>query len=127
MGWADLEAKYETSDPFIGNRIEIISISINSMNYNNTIILKYNDVGIYLRPVLIFRIFHKPILIPWKEIIDVRDKRILFWNLKELIIGNPSVAKLIMRKSTFAKIENLLFYTHLEGKTVHNICCLTAG
>ena len=106
MGWADLQAKYETTDQFIGNRIGIISISINSMNYNNSIILKYNEEGIYLRPVLLFRIFHKPILIPWKEIIEVRDKKILFLDLKELIIGNPFVAKLMMRKSTFNKIEN---------------------
>ena len=106
MGWADLEAKYETTDPFIGTRIGIISVSINGMNYNNSIILKYNDVGIYLNPVFILRVFHKPILIPWKEIIEVRDKKILFLDLKELIIGNPFVAKLMMRKSTFNKIEN---------------------
>jgi len=105
MGWADLEAKYQTRDPFIGNRIGIISVSINGMNYNNSIILKYNEEGIYLNPVFIIRIFHKPILIPWKEIIEVRDKKILFLDLKELIIGNPFVAKLMMRKSTFTKIE----------------------
>src|SRR3977135_2062016 len=79
MGWSDLSAHYETINPFLGQRVGIISASINSANYNNSLILKYNEVGIYLRPIIIFRLFHKPILIPWTEIKEVRNKNILFF------------------------------------------------
>ncbi|HEY2350266.1 MAG TPA: hypothetical protein VGH64_14715, partial [Puia sp.] len=78
IGWAALAANYSTSAPFKGHSVGFTSASINGANYNNSLILKYNEVGIYLRPIIFFRLFHKPILIPWKEIKEVRDKKYLF-------------------------------------------------
>jgi hypothetical protein len=108
MGWADLAAKYQSSATFIGKRVGIISASINNANYKNSLVLKYNEEGIYLRPVFLFRLFHKPIFIPWKEIKEVRDKKILFYTFKELIVGNPFVAIIGVKKSVLDKIENTL-------------------
>jgi hypothetical protein len=108
VGWSDLAANYETINPFIGQRVGIISASINSANYNNSLIMKYNEVGIYLKPIIIFRLFHKPILIPWKEIKEVRYKKILLFSYEELIVGSPFVAMIRLKKSTFSIIENNL-------------------
>lgn len=108
MGWADLAANYPSNSAFTGKRVGIISASINSVNYQNSLVLKYNEEGIYLRPVFLFRLFHKPVLIPWKEIKEVRDKKILFYTFKELIIGNPFVAIIGIKKTTFSKIKNNL-------------------
>jgi len=110
MGWDDLVANYEASVPFTGQRVGIISASINSLGYRNSLVLKYNDQGMLLKPVFILRLFHKPIFIPWSEIKEIRDKKILFTNLKQFIIGNPFVAVIGMEKSTFSKIENYLHY-----------------
>jgi hypothetical protein len=88
--------------------VGIISAKINSANYNNSLILKYNEDGIYLKPIILFRLFHKPILIPWREIKEVRDKNILFFSFKDLIVGQPFVAKIRLNKSTFSKIGNHL-------------------
>jgi hypothetical protein len=100
-GWAALAASYSTSTPFKGHSVGFISASINGANYNNSLILKYNEVGIYLRPIFFFRLFHKPLLIPWKEIKEGPDKKYLFISFKELIIGTPTVATIRFRKSTF--------------------------
>jgi len=108
MAWADLVKNYETEASFSGHRVGIISASINGISYNNALILRFNEEGIYLRPVWVFRLFHKPVLIPWKEIKEVRDRKFFFFNLKEIIVGNPFVAKITMRKSTFSLIENNL-------------------
>src|SRR5215212_11980348 len=110
MGWDDLVANYEASVPFTGQRVGIISASINSLGYRNSLVLKYNDQVMLLKPVFILRLFHKPIFIPWSEIKEIRDKKILFTNLKQFIIGNPFVAVIGMEKSTFSKIENYLHY-----------------
>ena len=67
-GWAALAANYSTSIPFKGHNVGFISASINGANYNNSLILKYNEVGIYLRPIIFFRLFHRPLFIPWREI-----------------------------------------------------------
>jgi hypothetical protein len=110
MGWADLAKFYETNKTFRGNKVGLISASINGANYNSVLILKYNDEGIFLRPVFLFRLFHEPILIPWKDIIETRDKKTLFIEFKELIVGNPFVAIVKMKKSTFAKIEKAFVF-----------------
>ena len=106
-GWSDLVSQYQFEGNFEGDRVGIISAAINGVNYNNCLLLKYNHEGFYLRPVFMFRLFHKPILIPWKAIKDIRDKKLLFTQLKELVIGQPTVAIIQMRKATFSKIEHM--------------------
>ena len=81
-------------------------MSINFIDYRNALILEYNDEGLYIKPILLFRLFQPPILIPWEEIKEVRDKRILFSNMKQLIIGYPIVAKLKFYNSTFIKFKD---------------------
>src|SRR5258706_3807006 len=105
MGWDRLIERFKTNDAFHGKRIGIISASVNGANYNNSLILKYNYDGIYLRPILIFRLFHPPILIPWSEIKYVRDKKIFFFKLKELVIGDPCIALITLKASTYNNLE----------------------
>lgn len=107
-GWSQLANEYRFDNSFEGERVGIISAAINGVNYNNCLLLKYNDEGFYLRPVFIFRLFHKPLFIPWKVIKDIRDKKILFVQLKELRIGEPTIAIMQMRKTAFSKIERMV-------------------
>jgi len=106
-GWSDLANRYQFDGVFQGNRYGIISAAINGVNYNNCLMLKYNEQGFYLRPILVFRLFHKAVFIPWREIKDTRDKKVLFVQLKELVIGDPAIAIMQMRYSTFEKINQL--------------------
>ena len=104
-GWSDLADRYQFDGVFEGNHFGIISAGINGVSYNNCLVLKYNEQGFYLRPLLVFRLFHKAIFIPWREIKDNRGKKILFVHLKELVIGDPAIAIMQMKYSTFAKIN----------------------
>jgi hypothetical protein len=107
-GWTDLVANYRYDNAFTGTRVGIISAAINKANYNNSLVLKYNEDGIYLKPILLFRLFHSPVLIPWKEIKEVRDKKIFFYTYRELIVGQPLVAVIGIRNNVFSKIESSL-------------------
>jgi hypothetical protein len=106
-GWSDLEKEYRYEEMFQGERIGLISAAINGVNYNNSLVLKYNNDGFYLRPILVFRLFHKPLFIPWKEIKDIRDKKVLFVQLKELVIGSPTIAIMQLPIRVFSKIERM--------------------
>ena len=108
MGWADLVSHYEYTGGFTGKRVGIISASINNLSYGNSLILKYNDEGIYLNPIIPFRLFHKPVFIRWQEIREVRRKKILFFSYKELIVGDPFVAVIGLKNKTFARIEHYI-------------------
>ncbi|QIL74542.1 hypothetical protein [Hymenobacter sp. HDW8] len=105
FGWSDLVSHYKANDNFVGKRIGLISASINRTNYNNSLLLEYNSEGIYLKPIFLFRLFHDPILIPWKDIKEVRDKKFIFFDFKELIIGDPPVAVIKLNEKTFTKME----------------------
>lgn len=108
-GWSDLAARYQFDGVFKGERVGIISAAINGVNYKNCLVLKYNNEGFYLRPLFVFRLFHKPLLIPWKAIKDIRDKKIFFIQLTELVIGEPAIAILQMKKSTFTHMETMAY------------------
>jgi len=105
-GWSKLAGAYRTdADSFTGTDVGSISAKINSINYNNCLVLKYNDQGILLKTIFLFRLFHPPILIPWNEIREVEDKKILFFTFKKLTIGSPLVATIMFRRSTFEAFE----------------------
>lgn len=107
MGWSRLAAEYPFDGPFTGTRVGMISASINSANYKNAIILKYNNEGICLKTVLFFRLFHKPVFIPWKEIKEVKDKKMLIASFKELVIGHPVVAVIVLNERTYNEIKGV--------------------
>jgi len=106
LGWSKLAGAYRT-DPnfFIGTDVGLISAKVNFINYNNSLVLKYNEQGILLKTIFLFRLFHPPILIPWNEITGVEDKKILFFTFKKLTIGSPLIATIMIRKSTFEAFE----------------------
>ncbi len=41
---------------------------MNQVNFGSCLDMGVNDAGLYLVPMIIFRLFHKPLLIPWREI-----------------------------------------------------------
>jgi hypothetical protein len=113
MGWSALAAKYKRIDPPSLKNVGIVSLLINKVNHGKLLIMKYNEEGIYFKPLLLSRPFHDPILIPWKEIKEVRDKRMPFSDAKILIVGDPVVASLFIEKKIFAKIE-AAYRLHIE-------------
>ena len=103
-----MAVKYRYDPPFEGTRVGLISCSVNGMNYKNSIVMKYDMQGLYLKPIFILRLFHAPVLIPWADIKEVREKTILFSTFKQLVIGQPFVATLLLTRSTYKKIEHTL-------------------
>ena len=81
MAWRDLVEHYRAPDHVEGKRIGVNSLSINSVNYKNSIVLTYNEVGLYMKPILLFRLFHEPLLIPWTEMRVIRTKKNLVYSL----------------------------------------------
>jgi hypothetical protein len=51
-------------DEFPDDKITYGSLQIGSSNYTNSMTIAINDMGIYLRPIWIFRMGHKPLFIP---------------------------------------------------------------
>jgi len=110
MGWANLARKYRTRDEFDGVRLGAVTAYVNQARYREGLIIRYNHNGIYFRPIVVFRLFHPPIFIPWADITEVREREIVRLGFrgvyKELMIGNPFIAAIQLKKSTFSKMES---------------------
>lgn len=108
MGWSALATRYEGPAHFTGTRLGIISGSVNMSNYKNALVLHYSHEGIYMRPVWIFRLFHKPVLIPWTEIKEIKEQKVLFFTTKELTIGAPRVATVTFSEAVFRRMQEYM-------------------
>ena len=103
-GWADLAAQYRYPAAFFGKRIGIVTAGINGVSYNGCLLMKTNEEGIWMRPVLFIRLFHPAILIPWSELKEVREKK-HFFRYREIVIGASAVAFLQVSEKLFGKLE----------------------
>ncbi len=107
VGWADLVEHFRFGEDFVGKKIGVISAGVNGASYQNALVLKCNHVGIYLRPTFLFRMFHPPILIPYKSIVDVKEKKVVVTKSVELIVGQPYIATIKLNARIFEKIKGV--------------------
>jgi hypothetical protein len=106
VGWEELEENYLSEETFIGERIGIISALVGNIRHKNSIILSFNQSGLYLKPIIFFRLFQKPVLIPWGYVEEVRSKKFLFYTYKELVIeSSRSVVIIYVKENAFKKME----------------------
>ncbi len=105
FGWARLAGKYRFDGQFFGNRIGLISATINWAEYNNALILHVNEKGMLIKPLKIFAFFHPPLLIPWREIKEVQERKVFFIRFWELEIGRPKIGRIRLKDRDFQKIE----------------------
>ena len=84
-GWAKLEESYRTEQPFFGTLIRFQAAQFRkATNYNGCLNFGGDPAGLYMVPMLLFRAFHPPLLIPWEEISAQPVKLWKFWDFVEL-------------------------------------------
>lgn len=67
-GWARLAARFHHPDKFEGKYYRFQSARMKQVNFGSALEMGVNEKGLYLIPMILFRLFHKPLLIPWAEI-----------------------------------------------------------
>lgn len=84
-GWTKLAECYRSEQPFLGALIRFQAAQFRrSTNYNGCLNFGGDPAGLYVAPMLLFRAFHSPLLIPWDEITARPIKVWRFWNFVEL-------------------------------------------
>lgn len=99
VSWTKLQERFREDEKINNERIGIISMRFRWINYNNMITAYATPHGLYLKPILFFRLFHKPVLIPWKEIRAIREERIMMTRFVNVEVGSedPQVIKFTNR------------------------------
>ena len=87
--WSDLAREFRFDNHFKGKRVRVVSISINCVNYNNSLVLQYNEEGSIYDPFYPTAFFTSRYLFLGKESSLLEAKKILFVYLKEMVSGRP--------------------------------------
>jgi hypothetical protein len=96
-GWAALASKYRTTSVSDGKRLSFQSAALGSVNYGSCLTVVVGSAGLYLKVFPLFRAGHPPLLIPWTELHDLREKKFLrLFRLVEMQVGTPTIATLTL-------------------------------
>src|SRR5687767_9033259 len=76
--WIYLQRNYHWQSPIPAQKLGIVSLRHRKINYNGMVRLYADMQGFYLKPFLLFGVFHKPLFIPWSDVRDIQSSRILF-------------------------------------------------
>ncbi len=96
-GWHKLSRRYKAPKNFKdGQLFKWQSGCIGACNYNNVLKVRLSPEGFYVACIFPFSVMHRPILIPWSEFKDIRQKR--FWRRTStrFIIGSPKIASIVI-------------------------------
>ncbi len=84
-GWAKLAQLYPAGRSFDGELIRFQAAQFRyATNYNGCLDFGSNYEGLYIVPMLPFRAFHPPLLIPWSDISARPFKLWTLWSFVEL-------------------------------------------
>lgn len=108
-GWSALQKRFHFDyDYFNGEKLRIRQMSISGVNHQNTLEIKASGQGLYLKLIFPFNAFSKPLLIPWDEIVDIQDSKVLLMKFKRLIIGKPFISTIEMSEKDFKKVQKYI-------------------
>jgi hypothetical protein len=93
-GWQALSAEYRAPDDFVlapEDRFRMRSLQLRTVpllpaRYKGCITLGVTSRGLYLRPMVFFRLFHPPLLIPWTAVDDLKDGHFLWSQWTDIVL-----------------------------------------
>ena len=77
-GWAILAAGHQAQRTPVGNKLGGISATFPETSYSGAINAWLTEEGIVIRPSIIFRAYHPPILIQWSFVRSAAEKKAFF-------------------------------------------------
>ncbi len=104
-GWSKLADQFHFQDKFEGKYYRFQSASLNKINFGGSLEMGMNEIGLYLVPMIFFRLFHKPIFIPWDEIEAEPVKRFLFRGYRLRIKSYPGISLEVFTKTFERMLE----------------------
>ena len=104
-GWAELARFYRHHGRFNGRRDRFESLRMGQVHYNLCAVLGMNSDGLFLSVMLPFRLWHPPLLIPWREL-SLEWKKSSFFKLPYLDVRARQVPACSIRiyAGSFARL-----------------------
>ena len=78
MGWSRLAAVYRTDTEATGDTFHAVTGRVGMSSYSNVLTVSIEPEGLRLAVMVLFRIGHPPVRIPWGDIVNVRKSAALW-------------------------------------------------
>ena len=105
-GWADLAARYGSRDRQPGNHLGGVSCAVNGMRYNRALTVGWSERGLHLSMTFLVRAGHRPLVIPWEEIVGRQDTE--RWGRKLVGLQVAGGSTLTLPRDVVARFEDRL-------------------
>ena len=102
-GWSRLATRFHLQGSFDGKRHHFQSANMNGVNFKSALVIGARPNGLYLAPVMFFRLFHPPLVIPWSEIHAEPVKKWWYTGYRLTFPSFPGI-HLTLNDRTFDKI-----------------------
>lgn len=104
-GWGPLSKLYPASGEIEGTKENFVSMGLGGGIYKNCVVLIYNDLGLYMRMLSLFKMFHPPLFIPWNQFQYNEINNPLSFNRHKIEIGIPPITYIILNDHTFKRLR----------------------
>lgn len=96
-GWRALAGRFPAPPGFVeGKLFTLQSGRVGMVNYNNVLRVRVSAQGLYLACGFPFSFMHPPLLIPWAQITNLEQHKVLAWQVIRLTIGTPKIATITL-------------------------------
>ncbi len=103
-GWNHLAQQFAARHPPAGKKFRSQSARLNLVRYNNCLTIYVSTEGLYLHMIVVFRLGHPDLLIPWSELHDPVTEQILWSKFVTLQVGHPTLARLRLSDKLFQEL-----------------------
>jgi hypothetical protein len=88
FAWTALAQDWRTLESPSGTLHSGISARIQMTRYNGTLTAHFNESGLFLEPIWLFRVGHARLFIPWQDVTALHPRTILFYKGVQLELRN---------------------------------------
>jgi hypothetical protein len=106
-GWRRLALSYAADQAPRGTAFGWQSGYVGFVRYRNCLNIRVAPEGLFLSTVWLFRLGHKPLLIPWSAIHDPQQKQVFWFDFTRFQIGEPCIAHVQIPTKVFQAQRNV--------------------
>jgi hypothetical protein len=94
-GWQRLSRRYASGNRLVtGERHGGVTGMVGMVSYRHVLTLHVAEDGFFIEPLVLFKVGHPRLFIPWNEVTRRGSFAVLWWRAARLSVGEPVVATL---------------------------------
>jgi hypothetical protein len=104
-GWTALGRLYAVREHLEGTTFRWQNAMFGCINYSNCLTMRVSPAGLYVAVFPFFRMGHPPLLIPWTDITDLREKPQMFGRVADATVGEPVVGRIRLPIKVYEEVQ----------------------